>query len=181
MKVVRFEKVFGEKITVIERGEALRTTYGLIRPGSSSFFLSVGIGSPDPSVNPFFANRYPSIEKLFGGRMLSRGDSRRETHDRSARPVNATLGVPGLPQSGTGQTALLTGVNAPKLIGGHFGPYPHSAIRPVLEEKNIFHVLALRGRSPFYANAFPRGTSDISQHRRARPRLRQRGVQPAFR
>ena len=34
-------------------------------------------------------------------------------------PTDATLGVEGVPQSATGHTALLTGVNAAKLLGRH--------------------------------------------------------------
>lgn len=70
-------------------------------------------------------------------------------------PINATLGVCGLPQSGTGQTTLLTGINAAKYIGKHFGPYPYSTLKPIIEQKNIFRRLKERGKSVFYANAFP--------------------------
>lgn len=71
------------------------------------------------------------------------------------KPVNATLGVPGLPQSGTGQTTLLTGRNAPRLVGRHFGPYPYSTLRGLLAEYGIFRRLAERGKSVIFANAFP--------------------------
>jgi 2,3-bisphosphoglycerate-independent phosphoglycerate mutase len=47
-------------------------------------------------------------------------------------------------------------VNAAQLIGMHFGPYPHSQIRPVLEEKNIFKALKDLGADVYFANAFPR-------------------------
>jgi hypothetical protein len=62
----------------------------------------------------------------------------------------------GLPQSGTGQAALFTGVNAAKLAGRHFGPYPPSALHRLIEEKNIFGQLQLGGNSVCFANAFPR-------------------------
>ena len=38
------------------------------------------------------------------------------------------MGVPGMPQSGSGQAALLTGLNVPALIGGHYGPWPSQPI-----------------------------------------------------
>ncbi|MDH4071279.1 MAG: alkaline phosphatase family protein, partial [Ignavibacteria bacterium] len=41
------------------------------------------------------------------------------------------------------------------LLGRHFGPYPHSALRPVLETQNIFTRLREAGRSVCFANAFP--------------------------
>jgi hypothetical protein len=129
------------------------------------FLDGFGIGAADPDRNPLFAAPFPSLERLFGGRMISRGDSRRETRELSVRPVNATLGVGGLPQSGTGQTAILTGVNAPKLIGRHFGPYPYSTLRPVLAERNIFRTLSAHGISTEYANAFPQRYFDyLTKH-----------------
>ena len=54
------------------------------------------------------------------------------------RAIDARLGVEGLPQSGTGQAALFTGVNAPRLAGRHYGPYPHSKTRPALTADNVF-------------------------------------------
>ncbi len=74
----------------------------------------------------------------------------------SVQPSDALLGVQGLPQSGTGQTSLFTGVNAAKLIDMHFGPYPHSQTQQLLKEKNIFRVLKDLGANVHFANAFPR-------------------------
>jgi hypothetical protein len=64
--------------------------------------------------------------------------------------------VSGLPQSGTGQAALFTGVNAAKLIGRHFGPYPPSTLHSLITEKNIFSQLKAKGCSVCFANAFPK-------------------------
>jgi hypothetical protein len=118
------------------------------------FVDGVGIGPARPATNPF-ATGLPVLRSLLGGRMVFRGDARRSGRGVTCVPLNATLGVPGLPQSGTGQTTLLTGVNAPKFIGKHFGPYPYSTLRPILEERNIFVRLQGRGRRVQYVNAFP--------------------------
>ena len=127
------------------------------RPHVLFLFLDgVGIGWKDPETNPFFAGSYPSIEDAFGGSMPHLRDSRRTSPLGSLVPISATLGIPGLPQSGTGQTSLLTGVNAARMIGKHFGPFPYSTLRPVLAERNLFRVLHDNGRKVFYANAFPR-------------------------
>jgi hypothetical protein len=83
-------------------------------------------------------------------------------------PLSATLSVPGLPQSGTGQTALLTGKNAAKIVGKHFGPYPYSTLRPVLAEHNIFRKLTMQGKSVFYANAFPQRYFDYVHSHQSR-------------
>ncbi|MCL5267043.1 MAG: metalloenzyme [Bacteroidetes bacterium] len=119
------------------------------------FLDGVGIGKGDPDINPFFSIDLPHFRKIFGGipytehSVLDNGSS-------SVQPSDALLGVEGLPQSGTGQTSLFTGVNAARVIGAHFGPYPHSQIKPLLEEKNIFRVLKTLGADVHFANAFPK-------------------------
>jgi Metalloenzyme superfamily len=70
------------------------------------------------------------------------------------KAIDATLGIPGLPQSGTGQTTLLTGINAAKLLGYHHGPWPGPTIRPLLEDS--FPVrLAVQGGTVRLLNHYP--------------------------
>ncbi len=71
-------------------------------------------------------------------------------------PTDATLGVEGLPQSGTGQTSIFCGVNAPKIVGKHFGPYPYSTLIPIIKEKNIFQYYKSIGEKVYFANAYPK-------------------------
>jgi hypothetical protein len=118
------------------------------------FVDGVGIGRNAAEVNPL-VGAMPVLRRLLGGSLPLRGDPHRHSPAGRCVPVNATLGVAGLPQSGTGQTALLAGVNAAKLIGKHFGPYPYSTLRPVLDERNLFVRLQGRGKSVAYVNAFP--------------------------
>ena len=75
--------------------------------------------------------------------------------DHLFRHIDACLDVDGLPQSGTGQATLLSGINASKILGRHFGPYPHSKIRYLLEQHSLFHQVAESGRSFYFMNAFP--------------------------
>jgi 2,3-bisphosphoglycerate-independent phosphoglycerate mutase len=129
------------------------------------FLDGVGLGKRDPSVNPLFAGPLVGFNRLCGGEI----PSLRKAHLRHAQggvvPLDATLGVPGLPQSGTGQTALFTGLNAAKLIGKHFGPYPYSTLRPLLQKQNLFQRLLDAGRSCCFANAFPQRFFDyIDRH-----------------
>lgn len=72
-------------------------------------------------------------------------------------PLDATLGVDGLPQSGTGQTALLTGENAADLQGRHFGPWVPVALRPLVEGRSVLQRALDAGRSAAFANAYPGG------------------------
>jgi 2,3-bisphosphoglycerate-independent phosphoglycerate mutase len=69
-------------------------------------------------------------------------------------PLDATMGVTGLPQSGTGQTALLTGVNVAAIHGRHQPHVPPVALRPLLVERSIFRRLTEGGRRVAFANAF---------------------------
>jgi hypothetical protein len=127
------------------------------KPGRMLFIFldGVGIGRRDAAVNPFFSMPLPGFEALLGGPMVSIGRPSRRTARSSVRPIDATLGVEGLPQSGTGQSAILTGENAALLLGRHFGPFPHSSLRGLLGEKNVFRRLEEAGRSTMYLNAFP--------------------------
>ncbi len=68
--------------------------------------------------------------------------------------IDATLGMPGLPQSATGQTALLTGVNASKLLGRHLNRFPNQLLRDVITEHSIFKWFVDRGYSAAFLNTF---------------------------
>ena len=68
--------------------------------------------------------------------------------------ADATLGVSGLPQSATGQTALLTGVNAPRMLQRHLSGFPNQRLRAVIEEKSILKQLCERGCRAAFLNTF---------------------------
>lgn len=70
--------------------------------------------------------------------------------------TDARLGVEGLPQSATGQTTILTGVNGAKLIGRHLNGYPSPRLKQALAEHSIYKKLMARGRSVTFANAYTR-------------------------
>lgn len=117
------------------------------------FIDGVGLGKQSEE-NPFYEKAYESFEILSGGHFFKAADTIIK-NNHIFKPVDACLGVEGLPQSGTGQTTLFTGENASKLIGKHFGPYPHSGIKPLLKEKSIFHAIKEAGKKPYFMNAYP--------------------------
>ena len=123
------------------------------------FLDGVGLGTDDPERNPLAALSLPAFERLAGGQAWTQPAHSIDRPDHVFRPIDATLGVEGLPQSGTGQATLFTGVNCARIAGRHFGPFPHSKTRPVLASESIFHqvqALDLPFDEPaVFANAYP--------------------------
>lgn len=120
------------------------------------FHDGVGVGANNAATNPFIEAEIPTWRGLAGGDWptLENPAPRHSLH-ASIVAADATLGVEGEPQSGTGTTALLTGENAPALLGRHAGPFPPKAIQPLLRERNLFVQVAARGGSIAFANAYP--------------------------
>ncbi|HEX7344696.1 MAG TPA: peptidase [bacterium] len=108
------------------------------------FIDGLGIGEDDPDVNPLA--RDPD---LWPAGLRSPGHP-----DLHCQPLDACLGVEGLPQSATGQTALLTGVNAPKLIGRHLQGFPSRQLIEILATQSIFIKLKACGLRGTFANAY---------------------------
>jgi 2,3-bisphosphoglycerate-independent phosphoglycerate mutase len=121
------------------------------------FLDGVGIGPADPDINPFFRASLPTLTEALGGRLPSLDELRVAGPGAATFPVDACLGVPGTPQSGTGQVALLTGRNAPELFGRHFGPWPPVRLRGLLEEENLLSRARASGGRVIFANAYPAG------------------------
>jgi len=119
------------------------------------FIDGIGIGKEDYQNNPFFKYGFKTFTEIFG-EIPTLKNPKIKSSNRFLFPVDAALGVKGLPQSGTGQTSILCGINAAEFIGKHHGPYPYSTLIPVIKEKNIFRELMKAGRNVFFANAYPK-------------------------
>jgi hypothetical protein len=91
---------------------------------------------------------------------IFQGEQPRLPFDGVMAATDARLGVDGLPQSATGQTAILTGVNAAKLIGRHLHGYPSPRLKQALAEHSIYKKLIALGRSVTFANAYTRSYID---------------------
>ena len=75
--------------------------------------------------------------------------------DGRLQRTDACLGVEGRPQSASGQTMILTGINAPALLGRHKQGYPNRELREVIREHSVFRQLQQRGvTSLAFANAY---------------------------
>lgn len=69
--------------------------------------------------------------------------------------TDACLGVEGRPQSASGQTTILTGINAPALLGYHKQGFPNEAMREIIREHSIFLQLKRARIEPnTFANAY---------------------------
>jgi len=103
------------------------------------FFIDgLGIGTRGPH-NPFaglndaaplaiFQDETADIP--FGGRLA---------------PTDACLGVDGRPQSASGQTTILTGINAAAAIGHHKQGFPNQTLLDIIREHSIFLQLKRAG------------------------------------
>ncbi len=114
------------------------------------FFIDgIGVGADAPEFNPLATGLFPSLaltetlvpEASIGPPGLVGG-------------LDASMGVKGLPQSATGQTAILTGVNASAALGHHMSGFPGPTLRKILLEHSILKRLLAAGASADFANAF---------------------------
>jgi len=70
-------------------------------------------------------------------------------------PTDARLGIEGRPQSASGQTTILTGVNAPAAVGYHKQGFPNKALLEIINNQSIFKQLSQAGVKPItFANAY---------------------------
>lgn len=119
------------------------------------FLDGVGLGADDREINPLAAATLPTLASLFDGNPLTASSGRLSHGDAHLIPTDAHLGVCGRPQSATGQTTILTGINAPARLGEHYGPRPDQRVRDILDEAGIFARLHMAGHPTAFVNAYP--------------------------
>lgn len=115
-----------------------------------TFLFVDGLGVSAAAESPLRTERLDTLRALTG-------DFAPEAFDAPGvayRVLDATLGVDGLPQSATGQTTLLTGVNAAAVLERHQGPHPGPRLRALLEAQSVHVWAASRGLSVFHANGY---------------------------
>jgi len=70
-------------------------------------------------------------------------------------PTDPRLGIEGRPQSASGQTTILTGINAPAAVGYHKQGFPNKALLEIIGEHSIFRQLKQAHVEPItFANAY---------------------------
>lgn len=68
--------------------------------------------------------------------------------------ADASGGIPGLPQSATGQTMLMCGVNAPAMLGYHLTAFPNKKLVNIIKSRNILSVLRNNGITAAASNLY---------------------------
>lgn len=134
------------------------------------FVDGVGLGAEDGD-NPLVTTPTPALDALLGGSLTRERVRVLEESPREGVllvPLDACLGIPGLPQSATGQTALFTGVNAAAELGRHVTAFPGPQLRALLKEHSVFRRAAELGHGVTFANPFTRGYWEAIGSRRRR-------------
>lgn len=113
------------------------------------FIDGIGVGEFDRNKNPC-ANEQLSIFNNFW-------DYPRKIeipYQGIVKSIDATLGISGLPQSATGQTTLLTGINASQKLGKHLSGFPNKKLREILASESILIKYKKSGKKPAFINAY---------------------------
>src|SRR5260370_349422 len=113
------------------------------------FFIDgLGIGTRGPH-NPF--DDLPDADPL----AIFQDEEPRIPFGGVLTPTDACLGVEGRPQSASGQTTILTGINAPATVGYHKQGFPNQALLDIIREHSLFVQLKRAGVSPItFANTY---------------------------
>src|SRR6266850_1207452 len=113
------------------------------------FFIDgLGIGARGPQ-NPL--DGLDDAEPL----TIFRDEIPKTPHDGIVVPTDANLGVEGRPQSASGQTTILTGVNVPAQLGYHKQGFPNREMLEIIREHSIFLQLTRAGVTPItFANTY---------------------------
>jgi 2,3-bisphosphoglycerate-independent phosphoglycerate mutase len=103
------------------------------------FIDGIGTGNKNRDTNPIYAAHTQVLSNMI--------DNARFTAD-------ASMGVPGLPQSATGQTAIFTGINAPAVLNRHLSGQPTVTLKKLIQDINIFGQLMKKGLTVTNANVY---------------------------
>ena len=122
------------------------------------FIDGIGLGAPCRESNPFARYRSHFFSVLGGKSSFpAPGD---------IIPTDPHMGVWDTPQSATGQTALFTGVNGPKILKRHVTGFPTYTLRPVFKEKSIIKRFVESGKKATLLNSYTDGYLDKIRSRR---------------
>ncbi|PZO14111.1 MAG: hypothetical protein DCF25_15275 [Leptolyngbya foveolarum] len=116
------------------------------------FLDGMGLGKADPN-NPLSEPESMPFLTSYLGQSLLAGIHINQTN-LLLKPIDATLGVAGLPQSATGQTAIYTGQNAPAFLGRHQSGFANGSLRKLIDEYGLFKRAIALNHAATLANAY---------------------------
>ncbi len=125
------------------------------------FIDGLGWGRPDPATNP----QYSYGGQVFRLPVVQGSEVVPAAAGGWCRPIDAVLGVAGVPQSATGQTTLLSGVNSQGVLGKHLTGFPNEKLREILLEHSVLKSLVAKGWSAAFLNAFRPRFWELSRER----------------
>ena len=128
------------------------------------FFMDgVGLGGPDPEVNPFVTARLPRLAELLGKEWYVQGNGPIHRERATLVPTDANMSMPDRPQSATGQATILTGRNVAQLVGQHYGPKPNKPVAELIRQGTLFHEVVSAGGRAALLTPYPQGYFDAIQ------------------
>ncbi len=127
------------------------------------FIDGVGLGLEQPD-NPFYTTETSGISLILEGRSLTASAAGFCGAQASLCSLDTTMGIPGLPQSATGQAAIFTGLNAPAYMGSHLNGFPDHKLRKLLAAKGLFRQLKSSRCKAIFANAYRPPFFDLLRH-----------------
>jgi 2,3-bisphosphoglycerate-independent phosphoglycerate mutase len=117
------------------------------------FIDGVGLGA-SKSKNPFFSCKTPGLDSVLEDRRFVSETAGFCGSKATLAGIDATLGVPGLPQSATGQASIFTGINAAAYLGSHLNGFPNRKLRGLLALKGLFKRFQQNNYRVCFANAY---------------------------
>ncbi len=128
------------------------------------FYDGIGFGTKNEDTNPF--SRYSvSYLSALGGKT----SSQELPEGWEIIITDSHLGVDGLPQSATGQTALWTGINGSRLMGRHMTGFPGPTLIDVIKEYSIIKQFCQNNYTASLLNAY---SQMYIERMEKKPRLR---------
>ena len=115
------------------------------------FFIDgIGLGEDDPEINPLRGLFSPVMD---GNPFVARSEPLFFSHGVLI-PTDPIMGVPGVPQSATGQTSIFTGLNAQEHLGFHLTGYPNPELKALIERRSLMKRLIDAGVRTTAANLY---------------------------
>jgi hypothetical protein len=126
------------------------------------FLDGVGIGLPDPAINPLAHTALGLFPQLLAGpdslevirRPLEDAPLHRIARLGHHAAIDACLDVKGTPQSATGQATLFTGVNGAAALGQHLTAFPNDPLAAIVRRENLLLKARRAGRRAAFLNTY---------------------------